>query len=972
MLGGIGYWAHKTGKLEEITRRILQAVRSEEKKVQEPPKQTQTKAPPTKLPPINQGAPPSPGGGSRRAVAADAPAAAGESFFVDTREQKTGPSTGTGGPTNKTVAPIIVPKAPPKAEIRPLLQPTAVSSAKLLEIRQKAAVVSDNIGAEQISKTGGSDAGDIVSKVTGTSVVDGKFVVVRGLSDRYTGTTLNGAEVPSADPYRKSVQLDLFPSGIIEAINVTKTFTPDQLGTFTGGNINIVTKSFPEEDYVKFSGGVSYNTQATGNDDFLVAPEGSTDAFGWGRDIAGVPDALRNRNALKDSVQVPRRRSPAGETLDSANERRAQAEQLQAYGLSLGTTGFQPRKEAPPADHEFGVEAGATLGNFFGFRLGTFASFNYDREYSFYDDAVADRYQANMELNRTMREARGVIGTQYGGSYNMALGLSEDHTLRFNFLFNQTIEDEARTLLGNQNPIYGETDPLLMHQLHYTERQLQAYQLSGQHLFFPGIDNKLEWIVSTVFTSQDEPNYRFLHGNVTPDGVYKLTSAGLPQPNLPSRFFRELDEENLTIKLDDTQPFQWLNGLFGELKAGLYFSTAERTVTERTFGYKGDTTDASIYSGNLNNYLTQENLRYTATRLAAANAAGIRTNYNFDRFLTSEFGNNDSEGSLDVYAGYLMADAPLTEWMRLIGGVRYETTLYDVTGQSRTDTSPASAKLDEADLLPALGMVFNVAKAMNVRLHWSQTIARPGFREIAPGNTYDPPTDLLFIGNPELVLSHIDNYDLRWEWFRRPGEVLSIGAFYKDLTDPIELTFADLAADKATFINRDKAKIWGVELEARSRLDIIHRSLERLSLGANVSLIQSEVRLTDVEYNNKLITDPGTSRTRPLYDQSPYIINLDLSYDNPISGTILTLAANLTAQRLWVANPAGPDVYEYPAPGLDLIVSQRLGRYWKLKFSAKNLLDPEFRRTYGDSEDDPLHTLRTKGRNFSLSLSAEF
>jgi outer membrane receptor protein involved in Fe transport len=846
----------------------------------------------------------------------------------------------------------------------------------LLLERQSASALTEALGSEQFSRLGAGDAAEITAKVAGTTIVEGKFAVIRGLSDRYTGATLNGAEIPSADPYRESAQLDLFPSGQIDRVTVSKTFTPDQPGSFTGGNINIVTKSFPEHPFVRFSLGTEYNTQASLNDAFLVAPEASADVISSGRDLPQVPSSLQDPDTLQpggfgDPVYTPQRNAPRNETTESAAHRRAQADQLERYNRQLGTTGFEPRTDTAPLNTDFGVEGGTSFTNLLGIPMGTFASFNYERDFDFYDDGIANRYTASLGPKRLMDETRSRMLTQYGGNFNLAAGFSPEHTIRFNFLINKSVEDEAREQTG-YDYFGGSEQPLLLYQLHYTDRQIQAYQLSGQHEFPSLADHRLEWLASYAIAAQDEPNFRFFYANVSPEGRYELGGASLPQPNLPSRFYRDLEENSFTARLDDAQPFTWLRGLTGEAKAGFYLSHSKRTVTERTFSYRGDTPDASLYAGSINDYLNEENLGYMATRVPTANPTGVRTNYSFPRFVTSDFGNNDSDGTLEIYAGYLMVDAQVTPWARLIGGARYETTLYDVSGKSRDATAVTNAFIDEGHLLPVISPVFAVRSNMNLRLSYARTIARPSFREITPGNSYDPTTDDLFIGNPNLQISQIDNYDLRWEWYRRPAELFSVSLFYKDISQPIERTIQDLNADKSFYANREEAILYGIELEARTELDWIDGQLADFSLGANAAFIRSEVELTPEELFNKQELDPGVDDTRPLYDQSPYVVNLDLTWDNDRSGTTATLAANLTGARLFLANPVGPDIYEHPPPGLDFILSQRLGQHWKIKFSARNLLNPEFRRTYDSDPDGLIYSEFRRGIRFGLSVSAEF
>jgi TonB-dependent receptor len=330
-----------------------------------------------------------------------------------------------------------------------------------------------------------------------------------------------------------------------------------------------------------------------------------------------------------------------------------------------------------------------------------------------------------------------------------------------------------------------------------------------------------------------------------------------------------------------------------------------------------------------------------------------------------------------------MLDMPLAEpnlsWLekvRLIGGVRYETTEMTVNSQSyqansltgqRTNTSV----INQTDWLPAVGLILSLRSNMNLRLHYSETVARPSFRELAAYRSYDPVLDETLEGNPNLTMSSSQNFDIRWEWFFAPGELISAGVFYKKLTGPIERFFVTLDQDIVSYLNRDNGTVFGLEFEGRKSLGFIDHVLGNFTVGGNVSLITSETELTDNEFDNKLNYVPDASRTRQLYDQSPYIINLDLSYDNPNTGTSASLLYNVAGPRITIASLTTEDVFEQPAPALDFVVAQKIGRHLTVRFSARNLLDPIVERTYGE-DSDLIYSSYKRGRTYGISLSYEF
>ena len=321
---------------------------------------------------------------------------------------------------------------------------------------------------------------------------------------------------------------------------------------------------------------------------------------------------------------------------------------------------------------------------------------------------------------------------------------------------------------------------------------------------------------------------------------------------------------------------------------------------------------------------------------------------------------------------------PILEKVRLIGGVRYETTELNINSRSylansATGKTTNSSNLSQVDLLPGLGLVIGLNSNMNLRISYSQTIARPSFRELAGYRSYDPTLDLLLEGNPNLQMSAIKNYDLRWEWFPRPGELFGVSLFYKDLKDAIERQIISTDGDIVSFANRATANVGGIEFEARKSLDFLDPNLSGFSFGGNLSLIKSETPLTREElYTLNTIFGQGNVKpTRSLYDQSPYILNLDLSYDNPHSGTTASLIFNTAGERIAIASLNTEDIYEQPAPGLDFICAQKLGRRMSLKFTAKNLLNPEIQRTYGKATSRLFSSYR-RGLTFGLTLGYEF
>jgi outer membrane receptor protein involved in Fe transport len=290
-----------------------------------------------------------------------------------------------------------------------------------------------------------------------------------------------------------------------------------------------------------------------------------------------------------------------------------------------------------------------------------------------------------------------------------------------------------------------------------------------------------------------------------------------------------------------------------------------------------------------------------------------------------------------------------------------------VTGL-RTNTSTIS----QGNWLPVVGFNYALTTNMNFRFNFAQTVARPSFRELAAYRQYDPVLDELLEGNPLLQMSHVDNYDVRWEWFPEPGAVVSVSLFQKNLQNAIERRFITVDGEIISFINRPDSTVQGFEVELRRGLGFLSDDLAEFSLGFNAAYLQSSVELTAFELANRIQFLGDANSSRPLYDQSPYIFNLDATWDHKLWGTTATVVFSLSGPRITIAGLATPDIYEQPVPQLDFILGQRLSEHFKLRLSVRNVLNPEIERTYGNDAGAPLYSAYTRGISVGLSLNYDF
>ena len=837
---------------------------------------------------------------------------------------------------------------------------------EILEQRQASTSFMDAISSEQFRRLGVTDAAQIITKLPGTTVVEGKFAVIRGLSDRYNITQLNGAQIPTADPYRVGAPLDIIPAAMIREVSVSKTFTPDLPGGFAGGLANLKTKSFPDKFLLNVEVGMEYNTQSTFNDGFLTYPGSPTDWAGFGTGTRAKPAALNGQTS--QTLQPPPNRG-GRVTPEQAQERQNQANKVQNALGSFQDYTFGSTTQAPPPNYGGNFSVGETI-DLNGHDFGYFVSGVYRRRWFFYDDGEQNRYTYSRDgivPLRELQDTQSLMESLWASVVNVAYEIvPEEHTLSFTFYWNQSGEDLTRRQVGYVDQ--DDTRLADLNTLYWTQRQIHAFQIQGDDYFEKLHDLRTDWLISIANTSQNEPDLRYFNYFHQPDGSFATFGNSLPEPVWPTRFYREINEDAIWASLNNRVPFKQWEDLEGFVKFGGGFNGSQREFNEDTFQFSGSSGwegESLPFIATPNNYFTPENILYT-TR---TNANGT-VNYDFQRKFQQGVAPSYYDGQQQIPAGYAMTELPITESFRVITGARLESTYMSVNGG--TGNNITNSLISQLDVMPALSGVYQLVTNMNLRASFSQTVARPTYREIAPYRSYDPYGNEIIEGNPNLTMTDISNYDVRWEYYPNPGTVFSVSGFYKKLTDPIEKVAVTFGGGVVTFENRDEATLYGVELEANTKLDIVDSALEEFLVGFNFAYIKSEVELTPTELANKVVLFPDTPPTRPLYDQSPWIVNFDFTFDHKATGTTATVSLGAAGPFIFLVDRGGPDVYSYPPMQLNFVVTQRLSDHWRLRLSARNLLNSENLRTYGDTANSPVYSVNTLGSTIAMILTYEY
>ncbi len=823
-------------------------------------------------------------------------------------------------------------------EVKVVARQRQRTEAALQVMQRKSATVIDGISAQQISRLGDSDAAAALKRVTGISVEQGKFVYVRGLSDRYSKTTLNGAEIPGLDPNKNAVQMDLFPAILIENMIVHKTFSPDLPGDFTGGNVDIITRDFPSRFTLQFSISLGYNPQVHFNEDFLSYHGGKTD---W----LGMDDGTRAFSADASTIvpdpwygkETDQLLGDISRSFNRILEHERNSKFLnQSYSFALGDQ----------------VDLG-TKGEVLGYNV----SLSYSKDHDYYNNGKKYYYEIlgdQSEILNPKKLTSDELGDEkviWSAMANTSLKLSSLHKIGLRFMHNQSGQSSSRYNNGSEPD---ENRFIEERALGYLERGLTSFQINGENVF-PNTGNlTMEWFSSYTVSTQDEPDFRMFFNDYEP--ILQIRSNKEPR-----RDGREMQETNWDSKIHFTFPFQAF-GRRAKMKFGGAYLTKYRTSEVNSFSL---IRQGSVpYTGDPVAYVAPENF------IDSVN------NWNMLYYYNTLLGNQVNSYRANQYAfgSYAMADIPLFENLRLVTGVRYEISGQFVENYVDNSESDArwykSGEAEYRDLLPSFNLTWQLVENMNLRLAYNRTIARPVFRELAPYASWDYKGGYRVVGNPDLKRTAIDNIDLRWEYFFAPGEIISFSAFYKYFRDPIEQRDAPITNNpEINYENIADSRLFGLEMEFRKQLDFIP-VLEDFQFGTNLTYIFSEMEEDSLFLDAARKTDPNYPATREMYGQSPYIINAFLGYQNQRAGIRSDLVFNVSGPKIFLITKGGlPNVYEQPFPLLDFNFSKSIGEKWTFRFSVRNMLNPEFKQTYTYKGKEYYFIGNHPGREFKLGIS---
>lgn len=840
------------------------------------------------------------------------------------------------------------------------------TEAALMTMKKKSVNVIDGVSAASFKKTGDSDAAGAMSRVTGVSIEGGKYVYVRGLGDRYTKTQLNGMDVPGLDPDKNTVQMDIFPTNIIDNIVVSKNFTADLPADFTGGAVNIELKDFPEDKTMQVGFGLGFNPAMHLNKNYLTYNGGNTDFLGFDDGTRAIPTDGRLDIPSFNDV----RQNPNGEKAqDYLNILNGFDKQMAGYRATSGMN----------KDFNFSVGNQKTSENK---TIGYSFAMTYKNDIEYYEDAEFNLY--GKQIGATQYELTA-LETQKGdfGVNNVLLGTmaglavkTDDSKFRVNLLHIQNGESKAGKFDFVSNN-FGAEFNAKQDNLEYSEKSLTNLLISGSKNYSDR-NLRLDWKVSPTRSTIEDPDVRF--ARIRNEGSGIGTEAGLPM-----RIWRNLEEYNVASKGDLTKELK-INGKDAKVKAGASATFKNRDFNIQSFQINATGVDFNEkYNGNpsANDIFRDENL------YNSENPNGVR-------FSAPFIGNNPNQYNSTVAqaAAYVSAEYSFTPLLKSIIGVRAEAYEQYYTGTNQAGVSFNNENvLSNLDLFPTANFIYSLNEKQNLRFGYAKTIARPSFKEMSFATIADPITGRTFVGglfqenglingqtvalwDGNLRSTRVHNLDLRWELFQDLGQTFSVSGFYKYFNAPIEMV--QFLSQPGTFQARNvgNANLFGMEFEFVQSLASVSEKLEKFTFNTNLTLVKSSIELSGSELASRIASakeGEEVSKTREMAGQAPVILNTGLSYTDREKGLSANVSYNVQGRTLqYVGFGKQANVYSVPFHNLSFKVSQNFGKDNRLSasFKVNNLLNDTKEQVYGayQAQDQIFTSLRPQ-RTFSLGFS---
>ena len=798
-----------------------------------------------------------------------------------------------------------------------------------LVLQQKnSSSVSDGISAETIKRTPDRTTSDVLKRISGVTIQDDKFVIVRGLNERYNASYLNESPLPSTESDKKAFAFDLFPSNMLDNIVVNKTATPDMPSEFAGGIVKVTTKSIPEKNFISISGGAGYNTITTGKNK-TTYEGGSLDKFGFDDGSRDLPSQIP---ALKDKATWIGNNDQARMATYFKNDWATQQAKFSPNASGQVAAGYNFKRQ----EKDF---------------LGVIFSLGYNNTQSYYRfqraeyDGLSIAGSSSVVVQKEREYFNNVYQTQTstGALLNLACKINENHSISLKNLLTGSADNKYINSVGS-NVLTEEVLTInRVNSRFFSANRIFSSQLNSDH-YLPKSKIKIGFNAGISQVQRTVPNLRFMSYNKfstfqdpsnpqASDTVYRAeinTSTGPAYSGY--RVYSKLKELIKSSKVDVSRNFRLNEHAKLDAKVGLFYQDRQRDFTIRQFGLQ-----PYLYNGDHDmdlHYLPED-------KIFAVQNMGQTTDGRGGFKLNEITKADDNYGaSSRLFACYGMGEYKYKEKLRVIGGLRYESYNQKIVIDYNTfDSVFVNSTVN--DLLPSLNLVYNINEKLGIRAAYYKTLNRAEFRELAVSNWYDPETRLSIAGNAELKRCYIQNMDLRFEIYPGRGQLFTVSGFYKYFDSPIEKYMFVSSESQIYYRNANFGSIYGGELEYRVNVGAILKKdsvkfLNNLNLFSNLSLMKSMVNVKDIQ--------SGVPETRPMQGQAPYLINAGISYVDNVNDFSASVMVNRVGEKIYiVGNDQLPNRWENARTVLDLQLTKSfLKKRLDLRFNIKDLLHQDW------------------------------
>ena len=805
-------------------------------------------------------------------------------------------------------------------EVTVTAQALANSELNIINQQRNSSNIVDGVSAELISRNNSSDGADVLKRMAGVTLSEGKYAYIRGIGDRYNNTLLNGSPLPSTDPEKKSFSYDMFPASLIENLFTSKTATPDKPADFAGGLTEIMTIEFPSELIVEASHATAYDARSNVTD-YVTYHGGNLD---W----LGQDDGTRSLPALISSTRVGRGNYTQG--------------QLQNLGRAFSNN-WQTKQATSPMNQSMKF----SLGNTFAIGqalLGSIGSLNYSNTTEIRD---LKKNNYTFEGPRYLYDGHTYNNNvSWSGMINATLKLRPFHKFSLKNVYNQNADNETTSYEG---AYYYNPDYRHITSLRYISRSLFSSQLIGEHhlAIFKGLG--VNWNVNYGRSERDEPDarrYVYIKDLDQMDQPYRF----LLDQSVSTRFYGNLEDNAYNAKIDFTVKL-FSNPALPDFKTGFLYDRKDRRFDARTFGFR------NLPGGD---FIAEDQLMTRPVEQIFA-----AENFN-DRFIevTEITKPSDSYTSdQSVYASYVMTQFDPIPRIKVVAGVRYEKSAQSLTSYTLLNET-VRVHPTYNHWLPSINIAYVAAPKINIRAAFSKTLARPEFREMAPFSYFDFLANESVQGNTQLKQSLITNSDLRLEFYPGNLEMVSISGFFKSFRDPIEqiLIAASGFEPIRSYANAKAAHNYGVEFELKKKLDFVAPLLRNFSFVGNLSLIHSQIKVHEVS--------GFQTAKRPLQGQADYISNFGLYFQKFSGRYTASLIYNKVGEKISRVGFANlGDIIELPRDQVDISASAKLVKHLTIKLAVKDLLNRDLKMMQRTTTGDKTAERWKIGRLISFGLA---